>query len=93
MVSKDDDEQLAFNIGDLVKWNSDLDGGGPPWYVDFERGTNAKYGIVYDITRDGNVSGTTGRVLSYMVRWDNGFIFPAGENELKIVAKAVQNED
>jgi hypothetical protein len=88
VARKDDEDDPIFNIGDLVEWNTDLDKGGPPWYVDFDRGSNAKYGVVYDISRDGNVSGTTGRVLSYVVWWDNGFIFPAGENELKIVAKA-----
>ena len=59
--------------------------GGPPFFIqgDDTFTMNSSYlGIVYDITYDG-----TSAILSYMVRWSNGVIFPVFINEIALVAK------
>jgi hypothetical protein len=74
---------LDFDVGDLVRWKEQM--GGPPFYIDGDVtfSMNSSYiGIIYDITYDGQ-----SKILSYMVRWSNGVIFPVFINEIALVAK------
>ena len=78
---------LALDIGDLVRWKEPM--GGPPFFIQGEDTftMNSSYlGIIYDITYDG-----TSSILSYMVRWSNGVIFPVFINEIALVAKGGSN--
>ena len=63
--------------------------GGPPFFIngDDTFTMNSSYlGVIYDITYDG-----TSAILSYMVRWSNGVIFPVFINEIVLVAKGGGN--
>ncbi len=74
---------LDFDVGDLVRWKEQM--GGPPFYIhgDETFSMNSSYiGVIYDITYDGQ-----SKILSYMVRWSNGVIFPVFINEIALVAK------
>ena len=78
---------LTLDIGDLVRWREPM--GGPPFFIQGEDTftMNSSYlGIIYDITYDG-----TSTILSYMVRWSNGVIFPVFINEIVLVAKGGDN--
>ena len=80
-------DTLTLNIGDLVRWREPM--GGPPFFIQGEDTftMNSSYlGIIYDITYDG-----TSTILSYMVRWSNGVIFPVFINEIVLVAKGGDN--
>lgn len=81
-----ENETLLLSVGDLVRWREPM--GGPPFFIqdDHTFTMNSSYlGIIYDITYDG-----TSSILSYMVRWSNGVIFPVFINEIALVAKGGQ---
>jgi|TARA_R100000152_G_C6765945_1_gene190816 hypothetical protein len=83
MSDASDNKSLKLAIGDLVRWREPM--GGPPFFIQGEDTftMNSSYlGIIYDITYDG-----TSSILSYMVRWSNGVIFPVFINEIALVAK------
>ncbi len=87
MGGTSDKESIALNIGDLVRWREPM--GGPPFFIngDDTFTMNSSYlGVIYDITYDG-----TSAILSYMVRWSNGVIFPVFINEIVLVAKGGGN--
>jgi hypothetical protein len=87
MSSANNDHALTLDIGDLVRWREPM--GGPPFFIhgDDTFTMNSSYlGIIYDITYDG-----TSAILSYMVRWSNGVIFPVFINEIVLVAKGDGN--
>ena len=74
---------IALDIGDLVRWKEPM--GGPPFFIhgdDTFTMSESYLGVIYDITYDG-----TSSILSYMVRWSNGVIFPVFINEIVLVAK------
>jgi len=76
-------DSLKLDIGDLVRWREPM--GGPPFFIQGDETftMNSSYlGVIYDITYDG-----TSAILSYMVRWSNGVIFPVFINEIALVAK------
>ncbi len=78
-----DAASVTLSIGDLVRWREPM--GGPPFFIqdDHTFTMNSSYlGVIYDITYDG-----TSAILSYMVRWSNGVIFPVFINEIALVAK------
>ncbi len=84
-ISKDN--ALTLDIGDLVRWREPM--GGPPFFIhgdDTFSMNSSHLGIIYDITYDG-----TSAILSYMVRWSNGVIFPVFINEIVLVAKGGSN--
>jgi hypothetical protein len=87
MSTANNDHALTLDIGDLVRWREPM--GGPPFFIhgDDTFTMNSSYlGIIYDITYDG-----TSAILSYMVRWSNGVIFPVFINEIVLVAKGDGN--
>lgn len=76
-----------FQIGDLVRWREPV--GGPPFFIHGDETfvmAESYLGIIYDITYDGK-----SEVLTYMVRWSNGVIFPVFVNEMCLVARGVRN--
>jgi fermentation-respiration switch protein FrsA (DUF1100 family) len=79
-------DTLTLDIGDLVRWKEPM--GGPPFFIQGSETftmSESYLGIIYDITYDG-----TSSILSYMVRWSNGVIFPVFINEIVLVAKGGQ---
>ena len=63
--------------------------GGPPFFIqgdDTFKMSESYLGLIYDITYDGQAE-----VLTYMVRWSNGVIFPVFVNEMLMVAKGVNH--
>lgn len=76
-----------FKVGDLVRWREPM--GGPPFFIhegDAFTMEESYIGIIYDITYDG-----ASEVLTYMVRWSNGIIFPVFINEIAMLAKGVKH--
>ena len=63
--------------------------GGPPFLIQgsepFQM-AESYLGIIYDITYDGQ-----SEILTYMVRWSNGVVFPVFVNEMNLVAKGVNH--
>ena len=77
-----------FKVGDLVRWKEPM--GGPPFFIQGDetfKMAESYLGIIYDITYDG-----TSEVLTYMVRWSNGVIFPVFVNEMSMVAKGGKHD-
>jgi hypothetical protein len=76
-----------FKVGDLVRWKEPM--GGPPFFIqgnDTFAMDESYLGVIYDVTFDGD-----NEVLTYMVRWSNGVIFPVFVNEMIMVSKGMQH--
>ena len=76
-----------FKVGDLVRWREPM--GGPPFFINGNetfKMAESYLGIIYDVTYDGKAE-----ILTYMVRWCNGVVFPVFVNEMLMVAKGVNH--
>ena len=63
--------------------------GGPPFFINGNetfKMAESYLGIIYDVTYDGKAE-----ILTYMVRWCNGVVFPVFVNEMLMVAKGVNH--
>ena len=76
-----------FKVGDLVRWREPM--GRPPFFINGNetfKMAESYLGIIYDVTYDGKAE-----ILTYMVRWCNGVVFPVFVNEMLMVAKGVNH--